>query len=183
MKRVFILVLISIITCTAYSQDYKDSDYYYYDGLENYKGFSITSDQKSKIISIKKNIGRRHAAIGRDSSIRGAAKGEAHRKLNRQIRQEIYDVLDSSQRGKWDTYRGSRTDWHSNDRIERKIDNIEDQIDDLEDYYEKLIDQVEDNKSLPKDVRKARKNALKAELKSKKRDLKRQKETLKDSRY
>lgn len=183
MKRVFILVLISIITCTAYSQNYKDNDYYYYDGLENYKGFSITGDQKSKIISIKKSIGRRHAAIGRDSSLRGPAKGEAHRKLNRQIRQEIYDVLDSSQRGKWDNYRSSHSGWNSNNSIERKIDNIEDQIDDLEDYYEKLIDQVEDDRSLPKDVRKARKNALKAELKSKKKELKRQKESLKDARY
>lgn len=182
MKKILVLLLICISSTAALAQDYKDSDYYYYDGVENYKGFTISSEQKSKIISIKKSIGKRHAAIGRDSSIRGAAKGAAHRKLNQQIRKEIDDILDASQRNKWEDYRTSnnlwKNKWEKNDRIERRKDAIEDKIDDLEDYYDDLIDAVEDDTRLSKSERKARKNALKQELKIKKKELERQKDLL-----
>lgn len=182
MKKIFILFLTAIISISAYSQNYKDNDYYYYDGVENYQGFTITREQKNKIISIKKNIGRRHAAIGKNSSLRGQAKGEAHRKLNQQIRKEIYDILDSSQRVKWDDYR-SKSWTDENNSMERKLDAIENKIDDLEDYYDDLIDKVEDDKRLSKAERKERKNSLKKEFKAKKAVLEKEKEVLKNSRY
>lgn len=181
MKKTLLTLLISAITLGAYSQDYKDKDYYYYDGIENYKGMKISSEQKRKIIEIKKSIGRRHSEIGRDRSLRGYEKGEAHRKLNQQVRKEIYDVLDTAQRNEWDN---TRKNWDKKDRdIERRIDAIEDEIDRVEDYYEDLIDSVEDNKSLSKSVRKAKKRELEQEMEVKKAELKRQKEALKNSRY
>lgn len=182
MKKILIAFLTTIISISAYSQNYKDNDYYYYDGVEKYQGFTITREQKNKIIAIKKSIGKRHAAIGRDSSLRGQAKGEAHRKLNQQIRKEIHDILDSSQRTEWDNYR-KRSWTDESNSIERKLDAIEDKIDDLEDYYDDLIDQVEDDKSLSKAERKARKNDLKKEFNIKKEELKKEKEVLKSSRY
>ena len=184
MRKILVLLIISLISLITQAQDYKDSDYYYYDGIENHNAIGISSEQKSKIISIKKSISKRHAAIG-ESGLRGNEKGQAHRKLNREIRKEIDDILNSDQRIRWEKGRSSvHTERYSREYAnEKEIDRLEDKIDDLEDYYEDLIDDIEDDKNLPKSVRKARKIELEAEMKAKKRELKRAKEILKDSKY
>ena len=167
------------------AQSYNDN---YYDGIGNYGGVSITSKQREQIIQIKKNIGRRHAAIGK-SGLRGQAKGQAHRDLNMEIRKEIRAVLNSDQNTDWDKYRNGSSSTSSNSSANAgyyyrggnsEIDAIEDKIDALENEYDRRIDAVEDDYSLPKSERKYRKQMLKDEMKSKKRELKREKQLLKD---
>ena len=189
MKKILVFLLLCFTCIATYSQNYRDSDYYYYENIENSKEYGISAGQKAKIIEIKKSIGLRHAAIGKDRSIRGAAKGEAHRKLNKQIRKEIDEVLNISQRGKWhddrtkdnkwkDDYYG----WDDNRKIKKQLDALDDKIDDIEDHYEDKIDKVEDDKSLTKTERKALIKSLKQEMKAKKEELKDQKEKLKKER-
>lgn len=193
MKHTLVLLFISIVSLSASAQNYKDNNYYYYDGIENRGDMGITAEQKNAIISIKKNIGRRHSEIGRDRSLRGYEKGQAHRALNLQIRKEIQEVLNSGQNTKWDSSRSSASSGYSSSSsygsskdvssVEREIDLLEDEIDSMEDYYDDMIDRVEDDRSLSKEQRKERKRSLKAEKKQKKREMKRQKQDLKDSVY
>lgn len=184
MKKTLFTLLICFISISIFSQDYKDTDYYYYDGIEDINEIEISPSQKKAIIDIKKGIGKRHQQIGRDRSLSGYEKGQAHRKLNQQIRKEIDDILDSKQRTNWhkrkknwdykssDSYRK----WHRNNK---RIEAIEDQIDDIEDYYDDLIDEIEDDESIPKAERKALEKALEREMDAKIKELKRQKKALK----
>lgn len=188
MNKTLILLLISIVSLTASAQHSSDKDYYYYDGIENHKDMGISAEQRRKIIEIKKGIGRRYAAIGRDRSLMGYEKGQKKRELSVQIRKEIYDVLNSNQRTDWDKSRSNSSESFTefnkrHDKIEDNIDAIEDRIDDLEDEYEKRIKAVERDGSLSKAERKYKKESLKDQFKVEKKRLKREKEALKDSRY
>lgn len=171
------------------AQDRDDKDYYYYDGIENRNDYNISPSQRQQIIQIKKGIGRRYAAIGKDRSLSGYEKGQKKRELSRQIRREIYDVLNSDQRTNWDKSHSSTSTGSFNkfnqdaDRIERNIDDLERRIDDMEDAYDRKIDAVENDYTLSKAERKYRKQQLKDEKKAKKREMKNEKQRLKDSRY
>lgn len=177
MKKSILIVFAILLGYAGYAQDVRDT---YYDGVESSKDLSVSSDQRRRIIAIKKTIGRRHAEIGK-SGLRGYEKGEAHRKLNMQIRSEINDILNEGQRASWSQRKDQSYD--SFNDIERKIDVLEDEIDDLEDYYDKKIDRLEDDNSLSKADRKYKKKQLKAERDAKKDELKRQIKSLKDSRF
>ena len=187
MKKTLVLLLVSLISLTTYAQEADDKDYYYYDGIENNKSMGITASQRKQIIEIKKGIGRRYAAIGRDRSLMGYEKGQKKRELSIQIRKEIYDVLNSDQRTNWDknikNSSESFTDFNKRyNKIERDIDAIEDHIDDLEDEYDRKIKAVERDGSLSKAERKYKKQSLKDQFKAEKRKLKGEKQNLKDSR-
>lgn len=189
MKKILIILFVTVAGLTVSAQDRNDKDYYYYDGIENRNGYNISPAQRQEIINIKKGIGRRYAAIGKDRSLSGYEKGQKKRELSLQIRKEIHDVLNSEQRGNWDKEHSSSSntsfkEYNKNvDKIEREIDAIERKIDDMEDAYDRKIDAVEDDYRLPKAERKARKADLKAEKKAEKRRLKNEKQRLKDSRY
>ena len=180
MKKALFILFAILVSYTGYAQDAKDT---YYDGIEYSKDLGITADQKRRIIAIKKTIGRRHAEIGK-SGLRGYEKGEAHRKLNMQIRKEINDILNENQRENWQ----KKSPYTSYDKYEKysdvecQIDALEDKIDDMEDYYDRKIDALEDDYTMSKADRKYKKKQLKAERDAKKSEMKRQIKTLKNSR-
>lgn len=177
MKRILVTLLITITSLSSYSQDYKDKDFSYYDGIENHKELKITPEQKERIIKIKKTIGKRHTEIGRDRSLFGYEKGKAHRKLNLQIRKEINNVLSSDQIEQWENNRESHK--KESERIRSQKESVDDRINRLDEYYEDLIDHIEDNTSLTEEEKKIQKKEMKKELKSKKEMLKKEKEALK----
>lgn len=191
MKKILALILIATFSLSISAQDKNDKDFYYYDGIENRSDYNISSSQRQQIIQIKKGIGRRYAAIGKDRSLSGYEKGQKKRELSKQIRKEIYDVLNSDQRSNWDKSRssssasvGSFNKFNQDvDRIERNIDDLERRIDDMEDAYDRRIDAVENDYTLSKSERKYRKQQLKDEKNAKKREMKNEKQRLKDSRY
>lgn len=177
MKRILLILFTILISYAGYAQNAKDT---YYDGIESSKELAITPEQRSKIIAIKKTIGRRHAQIGK-SGLKGTEKSEAHRQLNMQIRKEINDILNESQRESWQ--KKSNYSYEKYNDIERRIEVLEDKIDELEDYYDKKIDSVEDDYTLSKADRKSKKKQLKAERDAKIEELKKQIKALKYSRF
>lgn len=189
MKKILIVLFMAAFCISVGAQDRNDKDFYYYDGIENNNSYNITPQQRQQIIQIKKGIGRRYAAIGRDRSLSGYEKGQKKRELSLQIRKEIYDVLNSDQRKNWDKNHSydSKTsfkDYNKNvDNIEREIDAIDRKIDRMEDEYDRKIDAVENDRSLSKADMKYKKQALKDEKKAKKREMKAERQKLKDSRY
>lgn len=195
MKQVFLIMTFVIAALTVNAQDYDYyNDYHYYDGIEYNNSYGITSDQRSRIIAIKKNAGYRFAAIGKDRSLSGREKGERKRALSMQIRREINDILNENQRRDWDnrvsssnsssssSYANSTgyTNSASLTDIENRIRAIEYQIKKEEREYDRRADEIDDNYLLPKEERKAQKRKLKNEWKYRKQELKDEKQRLKD---
>ncbi|AJA69080.1 hypothetical protein HX045_14625 [Myroides odoratimimus] len=176
MRRVLVLGALLVFT-SIYAQSPKNSKQTDYEVsaselLDKGEYYKLTESQRTKIIERKRTIGREFEAIGRDRSLSGREKGLKKRELARSFRQDIYIILNDSQKVKWD-----KASHHKYQNKSYKND-IEHQLDMLEIEYERDIKNIEiiykDNDS----KRKIAKNNRKAEYKQQKAILKRQKDKL-----
>jgi len=175
MKKILLLLITSVFTLSVYSQD-TDTDSYY-NGLETYGDLRLTSDQVAKIKKLKREVGPKFQAIGKDRSLSGYEKGQRKRELAQKHRQEIESILTGSQISEWESKHGKYNSW--NDAKDRISDNYDDRLDMLEKQYEREKDRIEDNYTLSKKEQKAQKEALKDRYKADKNRLKKEKDRAK----
>ncbi|WP_010253812.1 hypothetical protein [Myroides injenensis] len=176
MKRV--LLLGALLFCMGINaQNHKNSPENDYDRsatelLSKSDYYGLTFEQRKKIINRKKTIGREFAAIGRDRSLSGWEKGEKKRELAQSFRNDIYAILDSNQKKKWDSYAEYKFE------VNNKKNDIEYKLDVLELEYEKDIKTIERQYRNDEYTMKLKKKERKAEYKAKKEELKKQKDQL-----
>lgn len=173
MKKTLLLLLIGISTISIHAQETNTTNnpHFYYSGVENSNSLKLTTEQRNRIIKIKKEAGPKFAAIGRDHSLSGYEKGQKKKALSLQIKKDIQNVLSEDQSIKWGNYRKDLPI----DYLEKeaKIEAIENKIDSLEAEYKAF----EDNDYISKAEKKAKKTAYKTEkdkLKAEKKAIKKQ---------
>lgn len=176
MKKILLLLFIHVFTLSVYSQASDIESYY--KGVESYRDLQLTSEQIAKIKKLKKEVGPKFEAIGRDRSLSGYQKGQRKRELALKHKQEIENVLTQKQISVWESKHGKYT---SLDDIKDKIsDSYDSKLDRLEKQYKKDKDLIEDNDRLSKSEKKSRKEALKEKYKADKDRLKKEKNQAKD---
>lgn len=173
MKKTLLLLLIGISTISIHARETNtiNNPHFYYSGVENSNSLKLTTEQRNRIIKIKKEAGPKFAAIGRDHSLSGYEKGQKKKALSLQIKKDIQNVLSEDQSIKWGNYRKDLPI----DYLEKeaKIEAIENKIDSLEAEYKAF----EDNDYISKAEKKAKKTAYKTEkdkLKAEKKAIKKQ---------
>jgi len=177
MKRILLLLIISVFALGAYSQQPDVESYYR--GIESYKDLHLSSDQIARIKKLKREKGPRFAAIGRDRSLSGYEKGQRKRELAMKYRQEIRSILTENQSDMWENRYGK---WSSEYSMKDVVsDDFDDALDALERKYDAEEDAIENNYHLSKDQRKAQKKALKASYKAEKEALKARKKAAKNN--
>lgn len=176
MRRVLVLGTLLLVT-GLYAQSPKKSKLVEYEIstselLDRGEYYDLTAEQRSNIIERKRRIGREFEAIGRDRSLSGREKGLKKRELAISFRQDIYIILNDSQKVKWDKAS------HHKYQNKRSKEDIEYQLDLLEIEYERDIKNIEIIYKNNDSKRKIAKNNRKAEYKQQKAVLKRQKDKL-----
>jgi len=175
MKKTLLLLLVSILTMSAYSQNSDIESYY--KGIESYQDLHLSSDQIAKIKKLKREKGPQFAAIGKDRSLSGYEKGERKRALAQKYRAEMQSILNTGQVNTWEKRYGKLTpDYSMKDAISDDFDNA---LDALERKYEADKKAIENNRYLSKEERKAQEKALKNAYKIEKDNLKARKKAAK----
>lgn len=176
MRRVLVLGTLLLVT-SLYAQSPKKNKQVEYEIstselLDRGEYYDLTAEQRANIIERKRRIGREFEAIGRDRSLSGREKGLKKRELAISFRQDIYIILNDSQKVKWDKAS------HHKYQNKRNKEDIEYQLDLLEIEYERDIKNIEIIYKNNDSKRKIAKNNRKAEYKQQKAILKRQKDKL-----
>ena len=171
MKKTLLLLLVSIFTFSVYAQDSNES--LYYQNIESSKDLGLTADQVARIKKLKKEVGPKFAAIGKDRTLSGYEKGQKKRALAEKHRAEIRAILTENQAQTWEQKYGTSS---VKDIIS---DSYDAKLDRLEDRYDAEKKAIERNDALSKDERKARIKVLKETYKAEKKALKSQKQAAK----
>lgn len=173
MKKTLLLLLVSILTMSVYSQSYDSDVESYYKGIESYQDLHLTQEQIAKIKKLKREKGPKFAAIGKDRSLSGYEKGQRKRELAYKYRAEMQSILNASQVNIWEKRYGKLTPEQSmKDAIS---DDYEIRLDALERKYEADKETIEQNRQLDKSERKIKEKELKNAYKAEKERLKAQK--------
>lgn len=177
MKKTLLLLLIGILSVSAYSQN-GDIDNYY-KGIESYQDLHLSSEQIAKIKKLKREKGPQFTAIGRDRSLSGYEKGQKKRELAYKYRTEMQAILNADQVKTWENRYGKLSPDHSmKDTIS---DDFEAKLDALERKYDADKDAIENNRNLSKEEKKAQFKTLKNAYKTEKENLKARKNAAKNN--
>ncbi|MGL5275806.1 hypothetical protein SAMN04488018_110109 [Myroides marinus] len=177
MKRVLLLGTLLFTMHNIYAQSPKKNVESNYEKssselLNRSEYYELTADQRNRIIERKRSIGREFAAIGRDHSLTGREKGQKKRQLSMSFRNDIYAILNESQKVKWDK------ESYNKYQVSTAKAEIEYKLELLEIEYEKDIKNIETKYRNNDSKRKLEKNNRKAEYKLQKSELKRLKDNL-----
>ncbi len=174
MKKTLLLLLVSILTMSAYSQNSDIESYY--KGIESYQDLHLSSDQIARIKKLKREKGP-HPGYARQRYSALREKGERKRALAQKYRAEMQSILNRGQVNTWEKRYGKLTpDYSMKDAISDDFDNA---LDALERRYEADKKAIENNRYLGKEERKAQEKALKNAYKIEKDNLKARKKAAK----
>lgn len=187
MKKIFLLLFVALATTFA-TETYAANSI---TTSKQIKKGELSPDQVARLKTLKREIGPKFQAIGRDRSLSGYEKGQRKRALAEQYRSEIRKIVgegynyDYSNDPYWGSDSSRPFDYreYKEDRIEDVVDKIERRIDRLENKYEKDIKAIEKNDYMSKAEKKTQKNALKESFKIEKERLKKERDAAKHGYY
>lgn len=176
MKRTILLSLFSVFTLLISAQS---ADHDYYKGLEHCSDLNLSADQVAKIRQLKREVGPKFAAIGKDRTLSGYEKGQKKRELALQHKAEIRKILTQDQINTWEAKHGKMSEGEGIKNI--ISDSYDAKLDALEDRYDADKKAIEKNRSLSKKERKEQLKSLKGTYKTEKESLKKQRKVSRET--